>query len=1024
MAEKACAERRKTHRSPWRRGLTVAAIATLGLTLSPLPAATAAQNPQPIGHAPGVPRGAAQAAAPAADRPLRLTVELAPRDEAALTAFVNGVSTPGSPQYHHYLSKGQFSAEFGPTKATLAAVTDALKAQGLTPGQVSPDGLSIPVATTVAQASSALHTSFTGYRLTDGRIAYANTDAPELPSSVAAAVTGIMGLNDLVTPEPHHKSSDHRVAVPTSALRPHAAVQPNTASPSVCSGVQNLMASNNWLDTRDYWQPGSLSADSAYGFGQLHTKYGNTGAGITVGILSLESYSTTDIAAYQSCFGTQASVSSVRIDGGPTAPPSSDTGVGIESALDIETVIGLAPGAAITVYQGPDNANTTQYLDVMRKMVNDDSAQVLSTSWGNCESDLQALDPNLLSSERTLLAQAAAQGQTVVAASGDAGSTACYPNPSSPSRSQLQADDPAAQPYVLGVGGTTMTSSAANQTTWNTSGGSGASGGGVSRYEQLSGTGNYQSGVQGSGYSNLCGAAAGATCRQVPDVAGVADPATGYLIAFGQTPDGTGQYWGIIGGTSGAAPLWAALIALADASQSCAANGTVGLVQPALYQNAALLTDITTGNNDVTASGYTGGLYPATAGYDMATGLGTPKAAPLVEAMCAAKPASPGTAFTAAGPTRVLDTRSAIGVGTTTPIGQGGTLKLQITGANGVPASGVTAVVLNVTATEPTQSGYLTLYPDGQPRPGSSNLNFTAGQTIPNLVTVPVGSDGAVDIFNRFGTVHVVADLFGYYSTGGASLYQPVTPKRVLDTRSAVGVATTTPIGSNSTLTLPLAGTNGIPATGVTSVVLNVTVTEPSDSGYVTLYPDGQPRPGSSNLNFTPGETIPNLVTVPVGSNGAIDIYNFFGTTHVVADLFGYFTTDGTGYKFHTSTPQRLLDTRSGQGVTPGQPAPVGPNGVLALSLTDSNGAGNAGPLASAAALMLNVTVTEPTDSSFVTVYPSGVTRPTSSNLNFLAGQTIPNAVVAPVNGSAIDFYNHTGSVQIVADLFGYYAAG
>jgi hypothetical protein len=1016
------------------RGLALATALALGLAVGQAPAADAAsalaaQAPRPVGPAPVVPSGAVQVAPPAAAQPLQLNVELAPRDPAALQAFVTAVSTPGSPQYHQYLKKGQFAPTFGASEATIDAVTAALEAQGLTPGAPSSDGLTIPVTTTVEQAGQALHTGFAGYRLTDGRAAYANTAAPELPSSVAGAVTGITGLNDFVKPVAHNTPSGHRVAVPAQLATPDA--QPNTATPAYCATVRNLFAGYNLIDTRDYWEPASLSAANAYGTGQLYNQYGNTGSGISVGLFELENYSPDDVSAYQQCFGTHASVSAVKVDGGPTAPPDVNTQVGLESALDIETVVGLAPGAAVKVYQGPDNPTTGQYLDVFRQMVTDDSVQVISTSWGICETDLQAVDPTFMSSEATLFAAAAAQGQTVLAASGDSGSTGCFHGSATSGSGNLVVDDPASQPNVTAVGGTSMTiptgTSSVVQSTWNSQDPNppGGSGGGVSRYQSLSGAGNYQSGVQGAGYTNVCGAAAGSTCRQVPDVSAVADPATGYMVANGQGVEQgqSVQYWNIIGGTSGAAPLWAAIVALADASSSCAANGAVGLVNPALYQHANLLSDVTTGNNDVVASGYSGGLYAAGPGYDLATGLGTPKAPALVEALCSAKPASVGSAFTPVAPARVLDTRSAVGVSTTTPIAAGGTLKLQLTGTNGVPASGVTAVVLNVTATAPTESGYLTLYPDGQARPASSNLNFVAGQTIPNLVTVPVGSDGAVDIYNRFGNVHVVADLFGYYSTSGGSLFQPVTPSRVLDTRSAVGVATTTPLGAGATLTLPLAGTNGVPASGVTAVVLNVTATAPSEDGYLTLYPDGQTRPASSNLNFVAGQTIPNLVTVPVGSDGAVDIYNRFGNVHVVADVFGYFTSSGGGYKFHASTPQRLLDTRSGQGVASGQVTPIGPGGVLGLPLTDTAGQGNAGPLSSAAALVLNVTVTEPTDGSFVTVYPSGVARPASSNLNFVVGQTIPNAVVAPVNGSAIDFYNHSGTVQVVADLFGYYAA-
>ncbi|WP_160148700.1 S53 family peptidase [Amycolatopsis alkalitolerans] len=1007
------------------RPVILAAAIGLGISVAQVPVAGAAVSPElrPVGSVPAVPHGAARLAAPAADQPVQLNVELAPRDPAALQAFVTAVSTPGSPQYRQYLKKGQFATTFGPSKASIDTVTEALKAQGLQPGPVSADGLSIPVHTTIGEAARALHVGFAGYRLADGRTSYANTDAAELPSTAAAVVTGIVGLNDLVKPVAHHTRSSRTVAAPTSASSPF---QPNTATPSYCSDIKNVLASNGLTDTQDYWEPATLSANYAYGTSQLYNQYGNIGSGVNVGVFELENYSQADIDAFKQCFGLRTSVSAVKVDGGPTAPADMNTGVGLESALDIEILAGLAPGAGITVYQGPDNPSPAQYLDVYRRMVTDDSVQVISTSWGICEPNLRDVDPTLMSSEATIFQTAAAQGQTVVAASGDSGSTDCYQGAGSPHGSELAVDDPAAQPNVLGVGGTRMTlpsgGSSVVQSTWNTTGNpSGASGGGVSPNEVLSGAANYQSGVQGAGYSNVCGAASGEQCRQVPDVSALADPSTGYLVAYGH--DATSQYWTIIGGTSGAAPLWAAIIALSDASQSCAANGAVGLVNPALYQNANLLTDVTTGTNVIPDSGYTGNLYSAGTGYDLATGLGTPKAPTLVEALCAAKPASVGSTFTAVAPTRVLDTRSAIGTSGTAPLGAGATLPLHVTGANGVPSSGVTAVVLNVTATEPTDSGFLTLYPDGQPRPASSNLNFVPGETIPNLVTVPVGSNGVVDIYNKFGTVHVVADLFGYYATGAGSLYNPLTPARVLDTRSAIGTSGTAPLGTGATLPLQVTGANGVPSSGVTAVVLNVTATESTDGGYLTLYPDGQSRPASSNLNFVAGETIPNLVTVPVGSNGVVDIYNRFGTVHVIADLFGYFTSSGTGYKFHTSTPQRLLDTRSGQGVAPGQPAPVGAGGVLALPLTDTAGPGNAGPLANAAGLVLNVTVTGSTDGGFLTVYPSNVARPASSNLNFVAGQTIPNAVVTAVNGSAIDFYNRFGTVQVIADLFGYYAS-
>jgi hypothetical protein len=249
-----------------------------------------------------------------------------------------------------------------------------------------------------------------------------------------------------------------------------------------------------------------------------------------------------------------------------------------------------------------------------------------------------------------------------------------------------------------------------------------------------------------------------------------------------------------------------------------------------------------------------------------------------------------GGAYTPLGPVRVLDTRAAIGVPGTTAVQSGQTVRLQVAGVGGVPASGVTAVALNVTVAEPSSFGFLTVYPDGQGRPSASNLNWAAGQTVPNLVTVQV-ANGNVDFYNgSAGTVHIVADLAGYFSHDAtASSYTPVTPARMLDTRAAIGVPGTTAVQSGQTLTLQVAGAGGVPASGVTAVVLNVTVTEPSSFGFLTVYPDGQGRPFASNLNWAAGQTVPNLVIVPV-VNGKVDFYNgSTGTVHVIADLAGYF---------------------------------------------------------------------------------------------------------------------------------------
>jgi hypothetical protein len=196
-------------------------------------------------------------------------------------------------------------------------------------------------------------------------------------------------------------------------------------------------------------------------------------------------------------------------------------------------------------------------------------------------------------------------------------------------------------------------------------------------------------------------------------------------------------------------------------------------------------------------------------------------------------------------------------------------------------------VVLNVTATSPTAASFVTVYPDGSTRPVASNLDFAAGETIPNLVVVPV-TDGKVDFYNNLGTVNLIADLAGYYTSSGGSLFVAAGPVRVLDTRFGTG-GHTGPVGAGQSISLQVAGVAGAPSSGVTAVVLNVTATSPTAASFITVYPDASTRPVVSNLDFAAGETIPNLVTVPV-TDGKVDFYNNLGTVQLIADLAGYYT--------------------------------------------------------------------------------------------------------------------------------------
>lgn len=376
----------------------------------------------------------------------------------------------------------------------------------------------------------------------------------------------------------------------------------------------------------------------------------------------------------------------------------------------------------------------------------------------------------------------------------------------------------------------------------------------------------------------------------------------------------------------------------------------------------------------------------------------------------------PGSTFSAVTPTRLLDTRIGTG-GPAAPIGPGAAnvRELVVRGAGTPVPADATAVVLNVTATQGTANGdYLTVYPSGVPQPLASNLNVNAGQTIPNAVVVGVGTGGRISIFNALGTVHVLADVVGYYGTGGAT-FVPVTPLRLLDTRFGTG-GPAVPVGAGAANVRDLVvrgGSTGVPV-GATGVVLNMTVTQPTAGSYLTVWPSGIPQPLASNLNFSPGQTIPNLVTVGIGGNGRVSIYNDAGTSQVIADIVGYYVPTG-GSTFVPVTPRRLLDTRNGTG----GPATAFGGGETRDLLVRG---GSTGIPTTATAVVLNVTAILPdANGGYLTVYPSGVAQPLASNLNFGIGDIIPNLVVVGVGPSGrVSLANAVGNVHVAADVVGF----
>ncbi|HEX7459568.1 MAG TPA: S53 family peptidase, partial [Acidimicrobiales bacterium] len=610
-----------------RGGLAlVVALASMGCVLATTvagPAGASTAGPGPDAHvrvggrAPVLPFGAVVTGP--SDGAATVTADLAlkPRDQSALDAFVSAVSTPGSAQYHQYLKAGQFEPLFGPAASTIASARSWLASSGLQVGATSPDGLLIPATGTVSQMERAFSVSVVDTRLRSGRVSRYVGSAPAVPSSLVASVQGVIGLSSLAQPEPQIVKGPLTAGAGTGSTSPTTgggasgtiAPAPRAASGTHLVGPGSCPSANTVASRNGGYTANQLAA--TYGLSTLYGQ-GRDGTGVTIGIYELEPFNNADIAAYQACYGLAATPpTNVPVAGGASGGQSG------EAALDIEDVAGLATGAAIHVYSGPQSGNGP--VVTYDRMVTDDVAKVLTTSWGVCE-PLMATSPGQQAAESAIFAEAAAQGQSMVAASGDSGSTDCY-FPPSDTDSTVTVDDPADQPNVTGVGGTSLLGSGPNETAWNDF--YGAGGGGVSSDFAMP-SWQYGPGIGSAAALTQCKAVGRSSCREVPDVAASSDPAHGYPIYFSGS-------WGIVGGTSAASPLVAAVTAVVDQGLGAPA----GFLNPTLYGAGTCASspfnDVTAGSNALLAS--SAGRFSATANYDLATGLGSADAARLETAL-------------------------------------------------------------------------------------------------------------------------------------------------------------------------------------------------------------------------------------------------------------------------------------------------------------------------------------------------------------------------------------------------------
>ncbi|MEO8852057.1 MAG: hypothetical protein ABI360_10050, partial [Allobranchiibius sp.] len=321
-----------------------------------------------------------------------------------------------------------------------------------------------------------------------------------------------------------------------------------------------------------------------------------------------------------------------------------------------------------------------------------------------------------------------------------------------------------------------------------------------------------------------------------------------------------------------------------------------------------------------------------------ATLTGNPAQATAASPKAAAQSAETAV-FKPLRPARLLDTRSGLGVARG-PVKAGSSTPLRVTGRSGVPATGVAAVVLNVTVAAPAAGGFVTVWPRGTSRPTASNLNFVPRQNVANQVIVKVGTSGLVDLFSSAGT-QMFIDISGYYPTGSG--YTPLVPARLLDTRRA----TSHPV-AKSTTTVKVTGVGGVPSTGVSAVVVNVTAIPRAGSGWLNLFPAGVTRPNASIVNYAPRQATAGMGIAKVGANGQVQVYSS-QAVDLLVDVAGWVPAK-SGYS--AMTPMRVADTRNGTGgVAVGR---VKSGGVLSLPIA-SGGVVSAGRVS---AVEINVTAT------------------------------------------------------------------
>jgi len=625
------------HGGQFRQRLTVTSVLVLTVSiLLVIPTAAAANkgsaNLRPVASVPALPAGSRQLGSLAGKAVLHFDVVMRPRSPSALARFVESTSTPGNPQFRHFLAKGEFTRVFGPTAGAVRRVEASFHASGLRVASVSPSRLVISASGTALQLAVAFHTSFKDYSLPSGRIVYAPSSPPSLDGALAASIQAVTGLDDVTAPAPPNGAHGH--------------ASPRSGDSTTC--LPNLTPKDPYPG---YWTPVQIA--KAYDMQPFYAD-DDTGAFIRVALYETAGFAESDIAFFESC------LSNPKFGNGPTSLVPTAIGVNgqstgctqpcdEEAVADIETLLSLTPGlAGIDVYES--TSPIAGY-----GAIADGDDPVVSTSVGSCESSTED-SPTVALAEQPIFEQMASQGQSVFAATGDEGSEGeigC--------NSYGSLWDPSSQPTVTAVGGTELDALGTPPTAVGTppvqpptetvyndriyhgcpcDGKGGASGGGISTQWLMP---TYQTDVAENLDSSgtPCGSST-YYCRETPDVSASASGFHGYAEYFDSKwfRDSYKKVKYAEGGTSLATPTWAAIAAMTMDYQGCSGTA-LGPLNPVLYELYG--TDSSVYFNDISAdspsvnndwNGAMDGKYPVLAGYDMATGLGSPVAANLAAGIC------------------------------------------------------------------------------------------------------------------------------------------------------------------------------------------------------------------------------------------------------------------------------------------------------------------------------------------------------------------------------------------------------